>query len=278
MFRSAVALWRFLIPLRAQRTVYNAEPGDPDREQTYAAVGYALSQWELLEAQLCNLLGAFCGLPYASSEAIEEYSREQRIFFQRLQRLDQKKAVYFNYNHSQELEGEYDRISVLISELSEKRSNIAHGAVQEYEVKEYEQTLSYSYALFPVFYNAREQVFSSDQRHLNFSPSYVYSSSLIRSYGDEFRTVTRRVFEFRIRIEDEISSLRHRPICQDDGGSVVHARGHLNPARTRCDHHLGQQNAIGHTRNRMRHRADVLVSAEGGQLRLRALVKHLKFR
>lgn len=100
--------------------------GDPDIETTYAAVGRALTRWEGVELGLATLYSVFIGHPMRMDK-IREYGAANRIFAMRLAEVEAAASRYFIRHCCQELEGDFQQISIRATELSALRNNIAHG-------------------------------------------------------------------------------------------------------------------------------------------------------
>ncbi len=104
--------------------------GDADREDTYAAIGRAISCWEELEINLAGLNSVFVGKP-GDLDAIKEFGQNNATFSWRLTALRNSAATYFTHHCCQDCEGDFDAICKRASDLSNSRNNIAHGVVQE---------------------------------------------------------------------------------------------------------------------------------------------------
>ncbi len=168
-------------------------PGDDTEEITYAAVGYALTKWELLEFRLSQFYSRLTGKSPNKYETIVDYSKGA-TFRSRASTLKNALCAYSTSHHCQSLEG---KILALIDEAiraSDRRNEIAHGVVRQFswgvdfttarEVNgQMMITVETTYYLVPAAYNSR--YVSSDSGH-----KYAYTSQNIRAIGDLFANLT----------------------------------------------------------------------------------------
>lgn len=108
--------------------IYTTEDHDPDR--VFAAVGYAITQWELLELEHAMLYATFCSSP-STLEKLNEYGDKGPTFQQRMKVLENAADDFFRVNCSQQLESELKSLVCEAGSLSKKRHQIAHGVVSD---------------------------------------------------------------------------------------------------------------------------------------------------
>ena len=176
--------------------------GDSSEDVTYAAVGFALSNWEGLEAELCALYGAFHGWQPAEKRTIEGYSKGRRIFVDRLAAVRQASEMWFRQYCHQANEGKFTELMHETEELSKVRNRIAHAIVLPYSIGDVLPgstrvgNAGYTYCLVPAYYDSREQEFFSED-YMDFKPVYALVSSDIRALGYEFNRLRMNIFNFR---------------------------------------------------------------------------------
>lgn len=180
-------------------------PGDATEEVTYAAVGYALTQWERLELNLSHVHARLAGLKTGSRQAVDEYS-SGRIFLDRTERLMGAFCAYSKRSPNQHVEGLVRHLIKEATGASVRRNDIAHGAVDWVgEITDLSKTTTVDgkphfvserqYFLFPSYYN----------RHtLNneYMPKYMYSSRDIRAFGRSFAGLAEDVRECFLKLPE----------------------------------------------------------------------------
>ena len=150
--------------------------GDLHEDVTYAAVGYALSQWETAETQLCWLTGAFMGLPRGDWRVVQRYSHHA-TFQGRANALEAAACAYWPTRCDQALEGRFLALMAEARSLSERRNEIAHGVVTV--LREWQATRSQEWCLVPALYDRRKV----EPPHI---PTYIYVANDIRVAGHRF--------------------------------------------------------------------------------------------
>jgi len=164
--------------------------GDKTPDQTYEAVGRALSSWEELEVSLSYLYGVFTekGLPPFESHA--EYGKPL-IFSARADGLERMAARYFVRHPNQQREAEFARLICDVGRFSARRNDIAHGIVRPVvvgppiSVPDNDPSeapwlrMNYEYCLLPPTY--------SDRRfHAKRTPQYALPAEEIIRFQTEF--------------------------------------------------------------------------------------------
>ncbi len=99
-------------------------------ENTYAAVGRAISSWEIFELQMAELYSIFVGR-HNDLEVITNYGADPfyATFEKRMTFVGNAAEKYFLKYPSQEIEGTFCSLVGRARELSHKRHQIAHGIV-----------------------------------------------------------------------------------------------------------------------------------------------------
>ena len=104
------------------------EHGDLDRKETFAGVGIALTQWAHYEAALCRLFSAFIAQDRDSHAARRAFGAV-RTFEGRMDMLEAAASTYFAYFNDEDLQKNWTEIRKLGKHYSQRRNEIAHGAV-----------------------------------------------------------------------------------------------------------------------------------------------------
>lgn len=101
---------------------------DATAEDTYAAVGLALTRWEIMETGLADLYSVFRGMPF-DKRVMVGFGQRYSTTVRRLAGLADAASRYFVRWPSQEREGEFKRLLFAVETLSLDRHRIAHGLV-----------------------------------------------------------------------------------------------------------------------------------------------------
>jgi hypothetical protein len=151
------------------------EHGDPTADDTYRAVGLALSRWEKLENQLATIFAATVrGSP--GSAARRAYGIVQ-VARTRLDMIEEAANTRFigKRTYGQVMPALLD-LTNLVGKYAARRNEIAHGVVYRYSVY---KTDAVGFCLFPSYYNTRK-------RGTDNEPSYIYSSAEIDYFSERF--------------------------------------------------------------------------------------------
>jgi hypothetical protein len=148
--------------------------GDPDRETIYLQVGQFISLWERLEAALAFLFANFSA-PYPQSEPARRAFFAVRTFEGRSDMLKAASEAYFGANYSSELQTEMKDILSLSKCYSQRRNEIAHGLVDQFQAKDDFERYGWledalGYALYP-------SIASFKERDLRGVPTYCMAAS-----------------------------------------------------------------------------------------------------
>lgn len=157
---------------------------DDDPNHTFAAVGRAVSEWEMVEIYLSILYSIFTKRPRLIG-ALSEYGRDGRVFVDRLKLLEDAAARYFQATPNQEHEGKFCEIIREVRRLSPYRHQIAHGVVRPFMTFGEDKTPEGWYApvtkfaLVPPWY-AVLRLTNVDGRY------YIYASKEILAFAASF--------------------------------------------------------------------------------------------
>ena len=162
------------------------EKGDPTEATVYAAVGYALSKWEAMEAEMCWLYGALRGLPRYASEAIVGYSQKPTLRG-RIEQVREYLTKISRNQPNQALEGGILALTLEVETLATTRNKIAHAVVVLLRQKRHKvlpgtmtnRPYDQEYCLVPAYYNHRYV-------DSNIRPNYIYLAEEIRRFGGQF--------------------------------------------------------------------------------------------
>ncbi|NBR59873.1 MAG: hypothetical protein EBT89_12050 [Opitutaceae bacterium] len=159
--------------------------GDADASITYAAVGRALSAWERLELDLIMLYAGLLKQRPLDARRNPKYL-EANVFRTRMAEVERAARCYFILHPDQALEGDFRTASNLVTNLSSRRHEIAHGIVTplhrwEGTSEGLDQALrKMMYLLGPPTY--RQKWFDED----GLTPEFLYSSVEIDQITRQF--------------------------------------------------------------------------------------------
>jgi hypothetical protein len=110
--------------------------GDLTADETYRAVGLALSRWESLEVSLADLYVIFHKLPF-STRLVQGFGDLHPTFTWRMTGLEKAAAQYFFVRHPDQTdEGNFRELAQRVRDAAITRHRVAHGLVQEIDVQE----------------------------------------------------------------------------------------------------------------------------------------------
>jgi hypothetical protein len=150
--------------------------GDRRKTKIYMAVGYALSQWEVVELRLASIYAHFLGVRPLEAIRTREYTKADKF--------DARSGViesagcqqYFKRNCSQALEGEFLSLMSEARAASQRRNDIAHGIARTVWGQKGEDK---GFFLMPADYHIR--------KYPPGNPSYCFVARHICDYGDLFQ-------------------------------------------------------------------------------------------
>jgi hypothetical protein len=151
------------------------EKGDPSEDDTFRAVGQALSRWEKLENQLATIFattirgrpGAAARRAYGIVQASS--TRTDMILAAATTRFEGRRTYHLVMPDLKDL-------LKLVKDYAPRRNEIAHGVVYRYSTYRGD---ALGYCLFPGYYTTKK-------RSLDNKPSYIYSSVEINYFSERF--------------------------------------------------------------------------------------------
>lgn len=176
--------------------------GDRNANDTYAAVGRALSAWEEMELSLARIYAGLIGAPPATAIDRPEYRRAS-AFAERARVIEQAGASFFAKAPDQDEEGDFGAIMRESRALSGTRNHIAHGVVRptwgaEDLLDGHHLSLALDraeYMLLPATYRSRD--FASPGR----DPAFRFAAADIDAFTDHVcQTRAEMVEPFAIRL------------------------------------------------------------------------------
>ena len=149
--------------------------GDASEDDTFRAVGQALSRWEKLENQLATIFAATIrGQPGAAAR------RAYGIVQASKTRTDMIRAAATTRFEGRRTHAlvmpDLKALLDLVEKYAARRNEIAHGVVYPYNVYRRD---AFGFCLFPSYYATRK-------RGLDNEPSYIYSSIEINYFSERF--------------------------------------------------------------------------------------------
>jgi hypothetical protein len=164
------------------------EEGDPSIDITFAAVGRALSQWELFEGHLSLMFSYLIGSGYGNVAALRAYGSVES-FRGRSKLIDTATEVYFRLKPNKDLEERlYSLTKVARNQAAARRNEIAHGIANLY-VKpnpDGEEPEFHGYVLYPAYYATKKRVLPETGPLEIVKMTYIYSSNEIDHFKNEF--------------------------------------------------------------------------------------------
>lgn len=164
-----------------------------DALDAYAAVGWALTEWEKFD----DLLGQiFCMLIEAPKEArsARRAYRAVRTFEGRIQMIKVAAEVYFQDRHFYSEvpdDGLKSDLSKLIGQALNfvaRRNDIAHGVMQDYVISKTSMLLGRGHVLYPSMANSKD-------RDVNHIAEYAFDARGIKYYADQFAKLQRPAYK-----------------------------------------------------------------------------------
>jgi hypothetical protein len=158
------------------------EVGDDKAEKTYAAVGRALTAWELYEANVAAMFSVLV----AGTKSLAAYRAycAVRTFEGRLDMLRAASTAYFAQRPDSQ---QQDLIRTIVREAASycpRRNEIAHGMVHRFQRKpeKSQSPKEDTFALYPPYVTFKE-------RDLLQVPTYCYTSVELTHYAKEFMRI-----------------------------------------------------------------------------------------
>jgi hypothetical protein len=177
------------------------ERGDHDENDTFAAIGRVLTQWELLEVKLAQIYGCFVNAP-DDQQAIYKYG-EPKIFVERLDALRIAAKAYFQGNPHQDTEAEFESLATIALNFSKRRNDVAHGVVSFFDWKSEAEGTRQFCAVPPSYWGKK-----FDPQMM---PSYCYTSKELIALSKALFALSERVADLWWRLvlgEDGVPPLQ----------------------------------------------------------------------
>ena len=183
-----------------------AAEGDQSEEVTFAAVGRALTKWELLEQKLAWIfrvcvtddagnMGLAASRAFGASIAHQGraamLSAAAEAFFGGAMEIAKARANPDEVERLVKLKADFKEMLKLAGKYAPRRNEIAHGYVREWSVPR--KGIDNGYRLFPSEYatNKHEILYDHPQHPLTGIqwPDYVYSAAEINAYAHQFEAL-----------------------------------------------------------------------------------------
>ena len=179
--------------------------GDRLRDDTFIAVGRALSQWEHFEGEIGLIYGILAGPLRETSPAIRAYGSVSS-FSTRIDMINEaSKAFFLRINPS--IENEIKRLLDDAKQFATRRNEIAHGIVQPYYSRGQTQS---GYALGPSRFATRKQILSWDGMLGSVDGMYAYTSRELENLYTNFGVLTERAMELHLALQTISEGLHQR--------------------------------------------------------------------
>lgn len=159
---------------------------DDTEQDTFAAIGRALTEWESVEISLADLYSLFRGAPFVK-QTVGEFGHRYATTVRRLAGLDDAAARYFVQKPGQEREGEFRRLRKAVEDLSIDRHRIAHGLVDRVNWGSPDGTIATGFALIAPWYA---------ERRLGMTQNEAWDSSAIYAAGKRFLSLSGEITAF----------------------------------------------------------------------------------
>jgi hypothetical protein len=171
--------------------------GDVNDQMTYAGVGKVITQWELIEGELCHIYCGFVRCPFDRA-AIEAYGMDN-IFKTRATTVEKAAENYFTGSPNQEAEGAFKTLIDLARCYSQHRNDVAHSIVRSghwilrdwipTEPDAAAEVKNTQWWLVPAFYISRRMRIGG--------PDFLYTSVELESLANALGELARELALFR---------------------------------------------------------------------------------
>lgn len=174
------------------------ERGDADPDAIYAAVGVALSKWEVLESTLAAVFGLLVGAEYTGGA-----QRAYGVVSQSASRRAMLQAAFESFPGRQlpDLKG-FEEMLKLIGNFSARRNDVAHGHAMGHSVDH----VNRGYFLVPPSY-ATQKFKKQTEWGIG---DYAYTSDQILQYANEFVSLHKAAAQYLGPISSEVQRLRDK--------------------------------------------------------------------
>ncbi|MER8822632.1 hypothetical protein NKH70_22915 [Mesorhizobium sp. M0991] len=171
--------------------------GDHDDSTLFEALGRALDKWEFVEFGLAMLYSLFVG--DQSFAKTQEYGGG-KIFRERLAGLQRVAEAWFVNFPSQQLEGEFDKLTTAARGFSDRRNEFAHGLVMDVRpVMFWRSKMTLASPNLPQFI-VGPPLYLGRKHDLTGMPTFGYSSI-------ELELIYDRMTEFELEVDRFIRTL-----------------------------------------------------------------------
>jgi len=155
--------------------------GDPSEDNTFRAVGQALSRWEKLENQLVAIFAATIrGQPAGAARRAYGIVQGSKT---RTDMIRAAATARFEGRRTHALVmPDLKALLDLVEKYAARRNEIAHGVVYPYNGYRRDAV---GFCLFPSYY-------ATKKRGLDIEPSYIYSSIEINYFSERFLELTQK--------------------------------------------------------------------------------------
>jgi hypothetical protein len=126
--------------------------GDASQDDTFRAVGAALSQWELFEGNLSLAFSYFVGTGYGNIVALRAYGSVE-TFRGRANMIETAAEVYFKHTPDPQLQVLLKEILKQSRQFSSRRNEVVHGIVSPFVGRdEADEWINLGFVLYPAYY------------------------------------------------------------------------------------------------------------------------------
>ena len=171
------------------------DEGDAISDPLFNAVGRALSNWQNIENQLANLFTLFVGADIsaeAPGSAVGAYGAIVG-FKNRLSMVDAASDAYFRARPTGEGRKQWKDLRNLLSAFSQRRNDIAHGAVER-ELDARPEVAVRGFFLFPGLYGSKKNPMGQP-------PAYKLTAAQVRQFADQFAELKQDVHNYRFMLQ-----------------------------------------------------------------------------
>jgi hypothetical protein len=160
--------------------------GDPSADDTFRAVGAALSQWEHFEGNLTLAFSYLIGAGYGNIAATRAYGSVE-TFRGRANMIETAAEVYFRHTPDPRLQSLLAELLKRSRQFTTRRNEIAHGIVNPYfGVGEDDLLVQKGFVLYPAYYATRKRKLPGAAPYEYVAFTFAYSSVEIDNFREHF--------------------------------------------------------------------------------------------
>jgi hypothetical protein len=173
--------------------------GDENQNDTFAAVGVALSKWEYFEGQLGLLYAGLVDAHHASAPALRSYG-VITAFSTRIDMLREATFAFFFGKNKDDLRDDVIDTLNTAKEFSTRRNEIAHGVVQQYSPKEGDYVSGF--VIGPSYFAVRKKKITLNEltNNIEVRDSYAYTSKELNIFSAHFEELAEDVMRLWLEI------------------------------------------------------------------------------